>query len=222
MLPTAVSALLVVASLPAVGLSIELKAPRNWIFVLADDMGIGDVTLNATMEIHPGAGNVTWLRNSPRTPHLDEMATAESSVVFRRFYAGSPVCSPTRSAMLSGRTPDRECIFSAEGCGQLPAWACADNLPFPPTVFTIAEAAKVSIYYPRGPAYLLSPRFPAPRALWALNLITPRVLLFSVGVEYEHDPYRKVASWQLLPQVPDEKQLCQRQVARVPSRRSRF
>jgi len=48
--------------------------------------------------------------------------------------------------MLTGRTPDRECIFSAEGCGQEPAWSCADKLPLPPTVFTVAEAAKAKGY----------------------------------------------------------------------------
>ena len=35
----------------------------------------------------------------------------ENSLLFHRFYAGSGVCSPTRSAALTGRTPDRECIF---------------------------------------------------------------------------------------------------------------
>jgi arylsulfatase A-like enzyme len=48
--------------------------------------------------------------------------------------------------MLSGRTPNRECITGAEGCGQQPAYSCADKLPFPPTTFTVAKAAKKAGY----------------------------------------------------------------------------
>ena len=60
-----------------------------------------------------------YIPNPPRTPHIDALANGPNSIVFHRFYAGSGVCSPTRSAALTGRTPDRECIFNAEGCGQV-------------------------------------------------------------------------------------------------------
>lgn len=43
--------------------------------------------------------------------------------------------------MLTGRSPDRECIYSAEPHGWGPAWECSNPMPFPPTTFTIAEAA---------------------------------------------------------------------------------
>jgi arylsulfatase A-like enzyme len=56
------------------------------------------------------------------------------------------VCSPTRSAALTGRTPNRDCITGAEGCGQKPAWSCGDSLPLSPRTFTIAEAAKKKGY----------------------------------------------------------------------------
>ena len=46
--------------------------------------------------------------------------------------------------MLTGRTPNRECIFSAEGGGQEPAWSCNDPSPLPPTTFTLAKAAKLA------------------------------------------------------------------------------
>ena len=75
-------------------------------------------------------------------PNLDAMAMGDNSILFRRFYAGSGVCSPTRSALLTGRTPNRECITGAEGCGQAPAWSCLDKLPLPPDPFTIADAAQ--------------------------------------------------------------------------------
>lgn len=116
----------------------------NVIFVLADDQGWADVSYQNTSDAQyqPGAGGTRWKPNPPHTPNLDAMAAAESSLLFHRFYAGSAVCSPTRSAILTGRTPNRECITGAEGCGQKPAWKCGDNLPLPPTTFTVAEAAK--------------------------------------------------------------------------------
>ena len=115
--------------------------PLTPFFTTADDQGWSDVGYNNVTErmYQPGAGNKVWRPNPPRTPNLDAMAAGENSLLFTRFYAGSGVCSPTRSAMLTGRTPDRECITGAAGCGQAPAWSCADTLPLPPPTFTIAE-----------------------------------------------------------------------------------
>jgi arylsulfatase A-like enzyme len=61
------------------------------IFVMADDMGWGQ----------------TGYRGHPvlETPHLDAMAAA--GLGFERFYAGAPVCSPTRASVLTGRANDR-------------------------------------------------------------------------------------------------------------------
>ena len=120
----------------------------NIIFVLGDDMGYGDVGYNnvAERQYIPGAGGRTWAPNPPRTPNIDALANSEATLVFDRSYSGSPVCSPTRSSILSGRTPDRECIFNAEGCGQVPAWSCINPEPFPATVFTLAEATKLAGY----------------------------------------------------------------------------
>ena len=62
----------------------------NVVLILADDLGYGDL----------GA----WGGADLRTPHID--ALAASGVRFDRFYANSPVCSPTRAALLSGCYPD--------------------------------------------------------------------------------------------------------------------
>ena len=70
----------------------------------ADDLGYGDVGFN---------GNKTI-----RTPNLDAMAQA--GIRFTRFYAGAPVCSPTRGTCLTGRHHFRYGIFSAS-VGYLPA-----------------------------------------------------------------------------------------------------
>lgn len=61
------------------------------VLVMADDQGYGDAGYTG----HPFA----------ETPHLDAMA--ESGVVFNRFYAGAPVCSPTRASVMTGRHPFR-------------------------------------------------------------------------------------------------------------------
>lgn len=61
------------------------------ILVMADDQGYGDCGFTG----HP------YLK----TPNLDAMAKA--SVIFDRFYAGAPVCSPTRASVMTGRNPVR-------------------------------------------------------------------------------------------------------------------
>ncbi|MEX2580799.1 MAG: sulfatase-like hydrolase/transferase [Verrucomicrobiales bacterium] len=61
------------------------------VFVMADDMGWGQTGYYD----HPVL----------ETPHLDAMA--ENGLRFDRFYAGAPVCSPTRASVLTGRANDR-------------------------------------------------------------------------------------------------------------------
>jgi len=69
----------------------------NVILVMADDQGWGDVGYNG----HP------YLK----TPNLDAMSRA--GMRFDRFYAGAPVCSPTRGSALTGRHPFRFGVFTA-------------------------------------------------------------------------------------------------------------
>jgi len=68
-----------------------LAAKPNIVLMMADDMGWGQ----------------TGYYNHPalRTPHLDAMAAG--GLRFDRFYAGGPVCSPTRATVLTGRTHNR-------------------------------------------------------------------------------------------------------------------
>lgn len=76
-------------------LAAETKRPHI-IFVMADDMGWGQ----------------TGYRNHPvlKTPNLDAMAA--NGLRFERFYAGGPVCSPTRASVLTGRSHDRTGVLS--------------------------------------------------------------------------------------------------------------
>lgn len=111
--------------LPKPTVTLDINQPTatkpNFILLMSDDMGVGDVSYNnVSSRINmPGAGGEEYIVNPPRTPNIDAMASSQNSIIFNRFYAGSGVCSPTRSAVLTGRTPDRECIFNAEGCGQV-------------------------------------------------------------------------------------------------------
>lgn len=133
-------------ALVASGFALGLASSKtNILFVLTDDMGWGDVSYNEE-KYQPGAGGETWKVNAPRTPNIDKLALGDGTMLFRRFYSGSAVCSPTRASILTGRTPTRSCINGAEGCGSSPAWSCYGTFPLPPTEFTVAEAVKTKNY----------------------------------------------------------------------------
>src|SRR5205823_3973599 len=68
----------------------------NIIFVMADDMGWGETSYRG----HPLL----------KTPNLDAMAAG--GLRFERFYAGNPVCSPTRASVLTGRTNERAGVLT--------------------------------------------------------------------------------------------------------------
>jgi len=83
---------------------VSVDEKPNIILLMADDMGYGDVGFNGNRII--------------KTPELDAMA--KDGIRFTRFYAGGPVCSPTRATCLTGRHYFRYGIFSAS-VGYLPA-----------------------------------------------------------------------------------------------------
>ncbi|MEM7014120.1 MAG: sulfatase-like hydrolase/transferase [Verrucomicrobiota bacterium] len=81
-----------VSCICALSFTVALADDRpNIILVMADDMGYGDAGFTG----HPFV----------QTPHMDAMA--KESIVFNRFYSASPVCSPTRASVMTGRTPMR-------------------------------------------------------------------------------------------------------------------
>ncbi|MFR9602946.1 MAG: sulfatase-like hydrolase/transferase [Rikenellaceae bacterium] len=73
------------------------KSKPNVIFIMADDLGWGDVGFNGNKVI--------------QTPNLD--ALASEGIIFDRFYAACAVSSPTRNSVLTGRNPYRTGIFHA-------------------------------------------------------------------------------------------------------------
>lgn len=87
----ATAVLLLIASGPLIA------ARPNFVLVMSDDQGWGDTGYQG----HPDL----------KTPHLD--AIAADGIRFNRFYAGAPVCSPTRGSVLTGRHPYRYGVFFA-------------------------------------------------------------------------------------------------------------
>ena len=76
--------------------SISQQNPPHIIFILADDLGYGDLA--------------SFGHRYLQTPNLDRLA--RQGLTLTHFYAPSPLCSPSRAGMLTGRTPFRTGIKS--------------------------------------------------------------------------------------------------------------
>jgi N-acetylgalactosamine-6-sulfatase len=101
----------------------------NVIFILADDLGWGDLGCYGHRDI--------------KTPNLDRMASQGS--LFTQFYVANPVCSPSRTAFTTGHFPARHKIhghFAAEDLNAargMPNW-------LDPSVVTIPRILKQAGY----------------------------------------------------------------------------
>jgi arylsulfatase A len=104
------------------------KRPPNIIFIMADDLGWGDLGSYGNTKI--------------RTPHLDQMA--REGMRFTQFYAGSPVCAPSRCVLMTGKHGGHAYIrdnkeYQPEG-----------QAPIPVNETTIAEVLKSKGYATGG------------------------------------------------------------------------
>lgn len=107
----------------AVSSMAALAAPRppNFILIVADDLGYGDLGCYGSERI--------------ATPRLDRMA--REGTRFTDFCVAAPFCSPSRAALLTGRLPAR--------CGVPYVLFPAEHTGLPPDEVTMAELLK-----PRG------------------------------------------------------------------------
>jgi len=112
------------------------KAKPNILFVLLDDLGWKDIGCQGNPRVD--------------TPHIDRLA--QQGMRFTDAYAASPVCSPTRAAVLTGLSPARLRItnhipdqkgFIPDGAKVLPA-EMLDHLPLERV--TVAERLQKAGY----------------------------------------------------------------------------
>lgn len=74
----------------------QQQSPPNFVIVLADDLGYGDLGVYG----HP----------TIRTPNLDQMAREGQR--WTNFYVAASVCTPSRAALMTGRLPVRSGMTS--------------------------------------------------------------------------------------------------------------
>lgn len=75
--------------------SLSAAEKPNILYILADDMGYADAGFNGGTEI--------------KTPNLDRIA--RGGAILKSFYV-QPVCSPTRSTLMTGRYPTRTGVYT--------------------------------------------------------------------------------------------------------------
>ena len=93
----------------------------NIILIVADDLGYGDLG--------------SYGQELIRTPHLDRLAT--EGMRFTDFYAGSPVCAPSRCVLMTGKHPGHAYVrdnWEAGGWGEHDAEGQLPLLPGTPTL----------------------------------------------------------------------------------------
>lgn len=92
--------ILLLASLIVLNAAAATSDKPNVIFILADDLGWADTTLYGHTTLY-------------QTPNLERLA--KRGMVFSRAYSASPLCSPTRSSILTGQTPARTGFTAPNG-----------------------------------------------------------------------------------------------------------
>ena len=101
----------------------------NIVFMMADDVGYGDVGYNG---------------GKAETPNLNAMASGPNTIHLTRYYSSSLVCSPTRGTVLTGRNHNRYCVWKANGAkgGSTRDFVKPQSMPLPYSEITVAEILK--------------------------------------------------------------------------------
>ncbi len=109
--------------------------PVNIILVMADDLGIKELGSYGQKKI--------------KTPHLDQMA--REGMRFTQFYAGAPVCAPTRCNLMTGKHAGHAAIrangeIKSNQYEKNGATIFGGQTPLPADETTIAEVLKANGY----------------------------------------------------------------------------
>ena len=105
----------------------------NIVFLLADDLGVGDVGYNG---------------GRAKTPWLNKMSKSNHSIVLTHHYSGAPVCSPSRGTIMTGRNHNRYCMWAsntAKGDNEVD-FVQPQMMPLPVKEETVAELLKRAGY----------------------------------------------------------------------------
>lgn len=103
--------------------NIEVAKP-NIVYILADDLGYGDLSVYGQTHF--------------QTPNLDKMAA--EGMLFTQHYAGTTVCAPSRSSLMTGQHTGHTPIRGNKG------WEPEGQWPLPDSTFTLAEMLKDAGY----------------------------------------------------------------------------
>jgi len=98
----------------------------NIILILADDLGYGDLSCYGATDL--------------RSPNIDQLA--QQGLKFTQFYANSPVCSPSRAALLTGQYPDHVGVPGVIRQWEQESWGY-----FKPGVTTLPQVLKQAGYH---------------------------------------------------------------------------
>lgn len=109
-------------------MSLQAEERQNVIFILADDLGWADLGCNGS--------------SFYETPNLDRLAS--HGMLFKRAYAGSPISSAARGAIMTGKYPSRTGYTGLSGQWKKPSLGRLIDADFSPNIstdeYTMAEA----------------------------------------------------------------------------------
>ncbi|MFP6677607.1 MAG: sulfatase-like hydrolase/transferase, partial [Pirellulaceae bacterium] len=109
----------------------ETIAKPNIIFVMADDLGYGDLGCYGQQVI--------------KTPHIDQLATG--GLRFTQCYAGSTVCAPSRSVLMTGKHTGHTTVRGNFGTGGVQGLGGGKGrVPLRKQDVTVAEILKQAGY----------------------------------------------------------------------------
>lgn len=102
----------------------RVSSKPNIIFILADDLGYGDLSCYGQKHF--------------QTPNIDRLA--KEGMLFTQHYSGCPVCAPSRSSLMTGQTTGHTPIRGNK------EWKPEGQWPLPASSITIAEMLKTVGY----------------------------------------------------------------------------
>ena len=116
----------------------EAQESPNFIFILADDLGYGEI----------GIQGQKWIE----TPNIDQLARA--GMIMTDHYSGAPVCAPARAVLMTGlHTGNNPVRGNSEWRERGEVWSFKamfddPNLegqrPMPDSIITIASVFKIT------------------------------------------------------------------------------